>query len=137
MSTDFTALPTNRDRVLAFWRYVDEHNHAALSEVMTDDFTLTFLPSSLGGFGIPVRNKEQSITFLCGLPDKGVASLRIKPTEWVETGDTVVGHYHATGELVDGSPYKNEYMGIFRFRDGKMVYMKEFMDSKYISEIHS
>ncbi|KAF8989118.1 hypothetical protein BDQ17DRAFT_1547670 [Cyathus striatus] len=113
MSTSFTAITTNRDRVLAFWRYIDEHNHAALSDLLADDFTMMFLPSSLGGFGIPVRNKEQSITFLCEMPEKGVASLRLKPTEWVETEDAVVAHENSLMVL----PTR---MSIWEYSDSEM-----------------
>jgi hypothetical protein len=36
---------------------------------------------------------------------------------------------------VTGSPYRNEYLFIFRFDGEKIVSIKEFMDSKYASEM--
>ncbi|KAF8988107.1 hypothetical protein BDQ17DRAFT_1334691 [Cyathus striatus] len=116
---------SNRDLVLEFFRYIEEHNASALSNSMSDDFKLTMLPASLGW---PVRNKEQAVELLTGLLKK-IPSLCITLIEWVESEDTVAAQYAGTGTLADGSPYHAEYMGIYRFKDGKLVYMKEFVDS--------
>jgi len=40
----------------------------------------------------------------------------------------------ADGKTVSGRPYKNEYMFTFRFRGEKIASIKEFMDSKYVTE---
>ncbi|KAF8989135.1 hypothetical protein BDQ17DRAFT_1434670 [Cyathus striatus] len=91
------------------------------------------LPASLGW---PVRNKEQAVELLTGVLKK-IPSLHVTPIEWVESEDTVAAQYTITGTQADGSPYQSEYMGIYSFKDGKLVYMKEFVDSMYLSKLHS
>jgi ketosteroid isomerase-like protein len=35
------------------------------------------------------------------------------------------------GKLVNGDPYSNEYIVILKFLDGKVIEMREFVDSDY------
>jgi ketosteroid isomerase-like protein len=41
----------------------------------------------------------------------------------------------ANGETVSGKPYNNEYMFTFRFHGEKIAIVKEFMDSKYVTDV--
>jgi len=38
-------------------------------------------------------------------------------------------------ELVDGTPYNNQYHWLFRIRDGKVCSMKEYLDTKLLDEL--
>ncbi|KAF8984969.1 hypothetical protein BDQ17DRAFT_691630 [Cyathus striatus] len=124
---------SNRDLVLAMWKNMEEHNIPALTKMMTDDFKLTILPASLG---IPVHNKEQAVKLLSSIFEKR-SNIQTIHNEWVESEDSVAVQFTVTATLANGSPYKSDYMAIYRFKDGKMVHMKEFLDSKYLSELHS
>jgi len=46
----------------------------------------------------------------------------------------MIFQFLADGKTVSGRPYKNEYMFTFRFRGEKIASIKEFMDSKYVTE---
>ena len=48
---------------LDFITELDNRNYTALEVTMAPDFTHRFLPATLGGFGTPVRNKEELIEF--------------------------------------------------------------------------
>ncbi|TFK31392.1 hypothetical protein BDQ12DRAFT_694236, partial [Crucibulum laeve] len=102
---------------------LDSRDYDSMSKIVADHFTIEFLPASLGGFGVPVRNKDQLIALLTESQGT-VASL---------TSDIIA--YKSHGELVHGGPYTNEYIGIFRFEEGKIASMSEFMDSKYITQV--
>ena len=48
-------------------------------------------------------------------------------------GDRVVAETHATGQRADGKPYDNRYVWVFELRDGKVLNIREYMDSLYIA----
>ncbi|MGZ3272505.1 MAG: nuclear transport factor 2 family protein [Caulobacteraceae bacterium] len=48
-------------------------------------------------------------------------------------GDRVVAETHATGQKADGKPYNNRYAWSFELRDGKILNIREYMDSLYVA----
>ena len=49
-------------------------------------------------------------------------------------GDRVVCESHATGHKADGKPYNNRYAWVFELRDGKVLNIREYMDSLYVAK---
>lgn len=50
---------TQLQNALAFITHMDNRDYPAMAGTMSPNFTHRFLPASLGGFGMPVRSKEQ------------------------------------------------------------------------------
>jgi ketosteroid isomerase-like protein len=50
-------------------------------------------------------------------------------------GDTVVKIAHSDGLTVDGRPYRNELATVFRFTDGLVVEVIEFLDTALIETV--
>ncbi|TFK31390.1 hypothetical protein BDQ12DRAFT_694233 [Crucibulum laeve] len=127
-------ISAQRQHIIDLFAILDSRDYDSMSKIVADHFTIEFLPASLGGFGVPVRNKDQLTAFLIQLQGT-IASYKIKLGEVIETKDIIVAHYKSHGELVHGGPYTNEYIGIFRFEEGKIASISEFMDSKYVSQV--
>jgi hypothetical protein len=51
----------------------------------------------------------------------------------VSDGDRVMAETRATGERADGKPYSNRYAWAFELRDGKILKVREYMDSLYVA----
>lgn len=56
--------------------------------------------------------------------------------EWiVAEGDRVVVRQHSEAKAANGRDYSNEYVWVYRCRDGKIVEIEEHTDSQRFSEI--
>jgi ketosteroid isomerase-like protein len=51
----------------------------------------------------------------------------------VSDGDQVMVETRATGERADGKAYNNRYAWSFDLRDGKILNIREYMDSLYVA----
>lgn len=50
--------------------------------------------------------------------------------------DALIAEYHsASRHLATGVPYSNRYLGILRFRDGKVCYWREYINPLAIKEM--
>ena len=49
-------------------------------------------------------------------------------------GDRVVCETHATGLKADGKAYNNRYCWVLELKDGKVLNIREYMDSLYVAK---
>ena len=49
--------------------------------------------------------------------------------------DRVAIEMNSDCTLLNGSPYKTVYHQLFRLKDGKIVYAKEYFDTKYVAAV--
>src|SRR6201996_9306561 len=70
----------------------------------------------------------------------GGASETLSPSSSVEVhdihadGDVVVVEHSGRNELPDGRRYDNNYCWVFRFRDGLICEVREYMDTQLVTE---
>lgn len=50
-------------------------------------------------------------------------------------GDIVVAQTSGTAEAIDGTPYNNTYCQVIEIRDGKILAVKEYMDTALIDSV--
>ena len=50
-------------------------------------------------------------------------------------GDIVIAQTAGTAETVDGKPYNNSYCQVMRIADGKIVEVKEYMDTALVDDV--
>ncbi|KAF8979009.1 hypothetical protein BDQ17DRAFT_1382242 [Cyathus striatus] len=112
---------THREIVLELFKSLDTRDYPHVQRFLTPEFRHIILPKSMGGFGMPSRNWEQLQVLLKGL-DK-------------VTQVYALSVYYSNGKLQNGSPYTNEYIGIFKFKDNQLDSFEEMMDSKYMSRL--
>ena len=53
----------------------------------------------------------------------------------VAEGEKVAVEATCEGEHVSGQTYSNEYHFLFQFRDGKLVKLKEYMDTELVTDV--
>ena len=156
-----------RQHALNFIAHMNSREYQALADLMSESFAHRFLPASLKGMGMPVRNKQQFLDHVKGLEmvfqcfnvsSKSLAVLgprtpyllvpgsngnnprprcRYSSCEYFRPSTIVMSNWDfqlvTDGKTASGKPYNNEYMFTFRFEGEKIVSVKEFMDSKYVT----
>lgn len=58
-------------------------------------------------------------------------ALQITPQSVIAEGDRVAVEAESYGELTNGRVYRNRYHFLFEIRDGKILHVKEYMDTKH------
>jgi hypothetical protein len=58
-------------------------------------------------------------------------ALRISPTSMIGEGDKVAVEAESFAELLNGRVYKNQYHFLFEVADGKILRVKEYMDTQH------
>ena len=50
--------------------------------------------------------------------------------------DCLIAEYHSNSKLLaSGAPYRNDYLGIFRFRGGKVSHWREYINPVVVAEV--
>ncbi|KAJ7275650.1 hypothetical protein C8J57DRAFT_1311326 [Mycena rebaudengoi] len=128
---DIQTDPTPLETAQVYLARLSAGDVAGLETIMTEDFTWSFLPKSLG---IPVRTKPQFVTQLKAL-GAIFASLKLRIVESeavVQSADAVVMHLIGEGETAKGVPFHSEYVWTVRCEGAKVRSVTEFSDSKYM-----
>jgi ketosteroid isomerase-like protein len=61
--------------------------------------------------------------------------LKFEIRDMVAEGEKVAVEAVSEGEHVSGQTYSNEYHFLFEFRDGKLLKLKEYMDTEMITDV--
>ena len=102
-----------------------------LADYMTDDleFDLPYGPDFLP---MPIRglepwNQMQLATFAMFRGFRNEADAIYPTTD----PDVIIAEYHSEAEVVrNGNEYRNRYIGVLRFRDGKISHWREYHDPR-------
>jgi ketosteroid isomerase-like protein len=124
----------NEQAVLDFFKTLSTGDLDALARQLHEDMSWEPMVRDIPGAGrwqgrdkvineflAPVRG-----TFRPGDPKVHVDAL-------VSDGDRVMAETRASGERADGKPYANRYAWAFELRDGKILTVREYMDSLYVA----
>jgi len=58
-------------------------------------------------------------------------SVRLEITGMIAEGDRVALEWTSRARTLDGRPYENDCIGVFTVRDGRIVAVREYMDTHY------
>ena len=61
--------------------------------------------------------------------------LQFTVLDMVAEGDKVAVEAVSEGEHASGQTYSNEYHFLFEFRDGKLLRLKEYMDTEMVTDV--
>nr|WP_321223390.1 nuclear transport factor 2 family protein [uncultured Psychroserpens sp.] len=61
--------------------------------------------------------------------------LKLKPVGWTAEEDRVAAEFISYGTLTNGKVYNNPYHFLFQFLDGKIIKIKEYMDTLHAKSI--
>jgi uncharacterized protein len=64
-----------------------------------------------------------------------LAEVKLELGTVVAEGDMVAAEWTATGSSKDGTPYRNRNIGLFTVRDGKIVSVREYTDTRHAGQV--
>jgi uncharacterized protein (TIGR02246 family) len=122
----------NKERVQAFFTALNHNDTAAVVDAYAEDGRCVTMGNTLisGSFG-----KEQISKHAAGILKAFPQGLRFTVHAMTAEGERVAVEAGSEGLHVSGKPYKNQYHFLFRFRDGKIVEFKEYMDTEQVTEL--
>jgi ketosteroid isomerase-like protein len=119
----------NKDRFCTVLETVSAGRFEDLGQSMTEDlvFELPYGPSFIPNpvEGLEAWNQMQLMTFAL------FSSFRLDLVEFHDCldPDELVAEYRSEAKVVrNGNDYRNRYIGVLRFRDGKISHWREFHD---------
>lgn len=105
-----------------------------ISRLITEDYTHEFLGSTtLRGTRTREEILQQLETFSSALTCPGQFTFQ----EMIEEGDIVASIFSGKCELVNGKRFDGDYMAFCYFRDGKILKMRELIDTKLADSLFS
>ena len=104
-----------------------------VAEMMAEDITWWVPQSSeLGGTH---RGKAAVLALMGKGGDLYQLPLRVTVEEMVAERDQVCVQLVVEAKTAAGLPYRNDYHFAFRIRDGKLIAVREYVDTKYASDL--
>jgi ketosteroid isomerase-like protein len=121
--------------VLAFFETLSTGDLDALTSHLHEDASWEPMVRDIPGAGLHQGRDKVINEFLA--PIRGVfkpGDPKVYVDSMVSDGDRVMLETHATGVKADnGKPYANRYAWAFELRDGKILRIREYMDSLYVA----
>jgi len=127
MSADSERRSGNRATVEKAFGLLSQQRHKEIAELITDDIDFE-LPYGPGQKALAVRGSERWIALNDATwPAFARFSLAITNVYELADPDMLVVEYQSDGEVrATKKPYRNRYIGVFRFRGGRICAWREF-----------
>ncbi|MEP1472979.1 MAG: nuclear transport factor 2 family protein [Halieaceae bacterium] len=123
---------TNKEIVRNFFAALNEGDVASVVATYAEDGCVQTMGNTLisGVFG-----KEQVAQSAGGVFDVFPKGLRFDIQAMTAEGERVAVEATSEGEHISGQTYGNEYHFLFEFRDGKLLRLKEYMDTEMVTDV--
>ena len=82
-----------------------------------------------------VFSREQIAASAGGIFDVFPEGLKFTALSMVGEGDKVAVEARSEGKHISGKTYTNDYHFLFEFRDGKLLRLKEYMDTERVTDV--
>lgn len=113
----------NKQIAIKFIHAMSNADAAGQAACITDDaITITKGFAEVSG----QRNRETMMATVEAFKDIVPTGFRPTIERVIAEGNTVVVEWEGNAELSDGTPYGNQYVFIFTFRDGKICQLNEY-----------
>lgn len=130
--TDEQRCETNKRLVIEFIRRFETGDLDHAYELLADDFHWEVMgDSAIAG----VHGKAAIRAISQGVVDVFAVPPRWTPTNVIAEGDQVACEAVSSGEARSGFRYRNRYHLLVTVREGLMVEVKEYMDTKQVSDL--
>lgn len=126
------SIETNKNTVTRFFSALNEGDTQAIVDAYADDGCVETKGSTLIS---GVFNKEQIAASAGAIFEVFPKGLFFEITDMVAEGDKVAVEATSKGEHLSGQIYTNEYHFLFQFRDGKLLRLKEYMDTEQVTDV--
>ncbi len=123
---------TNRALVEQFFSAMNAGDSAAIVDAYAEDGSVwTSGRTLISGTFSKAQIREASGRIFEAFPD-GISFTILAMTA---EGERVAVEAESCGEHVSGKVYTNQYHFLFEFRDGKVLRLKEYMDTERVTDI--
>lgn len=122
----------NKSFVTDFFAAMNAGDADAIANSYADDGCVQTMGNTLIS---GVFNKEQITRSAGAIFDVFPQGLSFKILSMVAEGDKVAVEATSEGEHISGQIYSNEYHFLFEFRDGKLLRLKEYMDTERVTDV--
>ena len=124
----------NKQVVIDFYESAARGDMDRCFELLADDIAWTNIGSTrLSG---TYQGKQELVERLLGpLFSQLRAGIRSRIERLVGEEDIVVAQTSGIAETLDGTPYNNTYCQVIRLREGKIVEVKEYLDTALVNEV--
>ena len=122
----------NKQRVLAFFDAMNRGDAAAIVDAYAEDGYVQTMGHTL----ISGRYTKQQITAAAGAIFQNFPQgLSFTITGITAEGERVAVEAESDGLHISGKHYHNFYHFLFIFRDGKLVTLKEYLDTEHVTDV--
>ena len=121
----------NKANAIAFMDEFSSGNRAAAWKRTTDDLTWTMNQHAVPDGKLAVFDRKSYDAMVATSGDLFPQGIKITVTDAVADHDRVMLEAHGSGPLADGRIYANHYIFTFRFRDGLICEVAEYLDTAY------
>ena len=127
MATQNERRAGNRAVVEKAFGLLSQMRHRELADLITDDIDFE-LPFGPGQKALVVRGRERWLALNDATwPAFSRFSLAIRAVHEQSDPDSLIVEYESDGEVrATRKPYRNRYIGVFRFRNGRIAAWREF-----------
>lgn len=122
----------NKQLAQAFFDFLNRGDVPAMLDAYADDgFCQTMGNTLISG----VFNKAQIAAAAGGIFQVFPQGIRFTIKAMTAEGERVAVEAESEGQHISGQLYSNQYHFLMRFRDGKLVEFKEYMDTERVTDI--
>lgn len=126
------SIEANKDTVTRFFDALNEGDTRTIVNAYADDGCVETKGTTLIS---GVFNKEQIAASAGAIFEVFPKGLSFEITGMVAEGEKVAVEATSRGEHISGQIYSNEYHFLFEFRDGKLLRLKEYMDTEQVTDV--
>ena len=126
------SIEANKDTVTRFFDALNAGDTRAIVDAYADDGCVETKGTTLIS---GVFNKEQIAASAGAIFEVFPKGLSFEITGLVAEGEKVAVEATSRGEHISGQIYSNEYHFLFEFRDGKLLRLKEYMDTEQVTDV--
>ncbi|MBT4518603.1 MAG: nuclear transport factor 2 family protein [Halieaceae bacterium] len=122
----------NKAIVSQFFTALNAGDVDAIANTYADDGYVETMGSTLisGRF-----TKDQIVAVTGDIFEVFPNGLKFTVEDMIAEGERVAVEAHSEGEHISGKTYRNEYHFLFEFRDGKLIKLKEYMDTEQVTDV--
>ena len=122
----------NKEKVQAFFTALNKADSVAIVDAYAEDGRCVTMGNTLisGSYG-----KEQIRQYAAGVLQVFPQGIHFTIQAMTAEGERVAVEAESEGMHVSGRLYSNQYHFLFRFREGKVVEFKEYMDTERVTDI--
>jgi ketosteroid isomerase-like protein len=127
-------MPTNKEIMTALYAEIAKGNGRPYIDALADDVTFRAIGSN--SWSVKIKGKEELVREVYArVRDRMEGPLKSHATRILADGDFVVVQARGDNTLKDGRRYANDYCMVFRFQNGKILEIEEYLDTELVTEV--